>query len=112
MVRCCALNKYMRLIKFYIALIISAAIVQTTFAEPEHQPKQTETKSADAKLKPYPLKTCVVSGEKLEGDMGKPFVYEYKGRQIKFCCKDCLKDFNKDPEKYIQKIEKAEKQQK
>ena len=59
------------------------------------------------KLKPYPLQTCVVSGEKL-GEMGKPYVYEYKGREIKFCCKSCLKDFNKDTAKYIKKIEEAE----
>ena len=59
------------------------------------------------KLKPYTLKTCVVSGDKL-GEMGDPYVYEYKGREIKFCCKGCLKDFNKDPEKYIKKIDEAE----
>jgi len=59
------------------------------------------------KLKPYTLKTCIVSGDKL-GEMGDPFVYEYKGRQIKFCCKGCLKDFNKEPDKYIKKIEEAE----
>jgi len=59
------------------------------------------------KLKPYTLKTCIISGDKL-GEMGDPFVYAYKGREIKFCCKGCLKDFNKDPEKYIKKIEEAE----
>ena len=59
------------------------------------------------KLKPYTLKTCVVSGDKL-GEMGDPYVYEYKGREIKFCCKGCLKDFNKEPEKYIKKIAEAE----
>ena len=59
------------------------------------------------KLKPYTLKTCVVSGDKL-GEMGDPFVYAYKGREIKFCCKGCLKDFNKEPAKYIKKIEEAE----
>ena len=59
------------------------------------------------KLKPYTLKTCVVSGEKL-GEMGDPFVYDYEGREIKFCCKGCLKDFKKDPAKYIKKIEEAE----
>jgi len=47
------------------------------------------------KLKPYTLKTCIISGDKL-GEMGDPFVYAYKGREIKFCCKGCLKDFNKD----------------
>jgi len=59
------------------------------------------------KLKPYTLKTCIISGDKL-GEMGEPFVYAYKGREIKFCCKGCLKDFNKDPQKYIKKIEEAE----
>ncbi len=69
-----------------------------------------------AKPKPYTLTTCVVSGEKLDGDMGKPFVYIYKnkkfkddaGREIKFCCKSCLKDFNKDPAGYIKKLDAAE----
>ena len=68
------------------------------------------------KPKPYPLKTCVVSGEKLNGDMGDPYVFIYKekgvkddpGREIKFCCKDCKKDFDKDPAKYVKKLEEAE----
>ena len=59
------------------------------------------------KLKPYPLKTCDVYGEKL-GEMGDPFVYAYEGREIKFCCKGCLKDFKKDPAKYIKMIDEAE----
>jgi YHS domain-containing protein len=59
------------------------------------------------KLKPYTLKVCIVTGEKL-GEMGDPFVYEYEGREIKFCCKGCVKDFKKEPAKYIKKIEEAE----
>jgi YHS domain-containing protein len=59
------------------------------------------------KLKPYPLQTCVVSDEKL-GEMGKPYVFEHEGREIKLCCKSCLKDFKKDPAKYVKKIEAAE----
>ena len=62
---------------------------------------------ADKKLKPYPLKTCVVSGEKL-GEMGDPYVWEYQGRQIKFCCEGCVKDFKKDPAKYLKMIDEAE----
>ena len=38
----------------------------------------------------------------------KPYVYEYEGREIKFCCKGCVKDFKKEPAKYIKKIEEAE----
>jgi YHS domain-containing protein len=61
----------------------------------------------DEKVKPYPLKTCIISGDKL-GEMGSPYVYNYKGREIKFCCKGCLKDFNKDPNKYIKMIDEAD----
>jgi YHS domain-containing protein len=64
-------------------------------------------KAPDSKLKPYTLKNCIVSGDKL-GEMGEPYVFEYEGRQIKFCCKGCVKDFKKDPAKYVKKIEQAE----
>jgi hypothetical protein len=59
------------------------------------------------KPKPYPLKTCVVTDEKL-GEMGDAYVFVYEGREIKLCCKSCLKDFKKEPAKYIKKIEEAE----
>ena len=60
------------------------------------------------KAKPYPLKTCVVSDEKL-GEMGAPYVFKHEGREVKLCCKSCLKDFNKEPAKFLKKIEAAEK---
>jgi hypothetical protein len=64
------------------------------------------------KAKPYPLKTCVVSDEKLGGDMGEPYVFTHNGQEIKLCCKSCLKDFKKDPAKYMNKIEAAKKSDK
>jgi hypothetical protein len=63
---------------------------------------------APAAAKPYPLSTCVVSGEKL-GTMGKPFVHKFEGREVQFCCKACLKDFNKDAPKFIKKLDAAAK---
>jgi hypothetical protein len=67
------------------------------------------TLAADAKpAKPYPLKTCAVSDEQL-GEMGDPYVFTYKDREVKLCCKSCLKDFNKEPAKYLKKIEAAGK---
>ena len=62
-----------------------------------------------AKPKPYPLQTCVVSGEKFGGDMGDPHVFTYQGREIKLCCKSCLKDFNKETARFIKKLDEAEK---
>jgi YHS domain-containing protein len=67
-------------------------------------------KPADGKIaKPYPLKTCIVSGEKLDGDMGKPYVFVYEGQEFKLCCKDCKKKFDKEPAKYIKKLAEAQK---
>ncbi len=57
----------------------------------------------EAKAKPYPLNTCIVSGEKL-GDMGETFTFVYQGQEIKLCCKSCQKDFNKAPKKYLKKL--------
>ncbi len=65
--------------------------------------------AADKKAapKPYTLKTCPVSGEKL-GEMGDAYTFVHGDREIKLCCKDCLKDFNKNPGKYLKVIEKEE----
>lgn len=56
-----------------------------------------------ATAKPYPLKTCVVSGESLDS-MGKPYIFQHEGQEIKLCCKSCLKKFQADPAKYLQKL--------
>lgn len=60
----------------------------------------------------YPLDTCVVSGDKLGGDMGAPYDYIYKqpgqpDRLVRFCCKGCVKEFLKDPPKYLKVIDDA-----
>lgn len=60
------------------------------------------------KQKPsYPLDACVVSGDKLGGEMGEPFDSVFNQRLVRFCCKGCLKDFQKDPWKYMAKIDAA-----
>ena len=62
--------------------------------------------STDAKAKPDMLTTCPVSGDKL-GEMGKPYVFVYQGQEVKLCCSNCRKDFDKDPAKYLKKIQDA-----
>ncbi len=69
-----------------------------------------ESKKA-AKAKPYPLTTCLVSDEKL-GEMGEPYVFEHEGQEVKMCCKACLKDFKKNPAKYLKKISDARAKEK
>jgi len=65
-------------------------------------------KKAEKKAKPYPLNLCVVSNEKLDS-MGEPFVFVHEGREVKLCCKDCRKDFDKNTAKFVAKIDEAAK---
>jgi hypothetical protein len=61
----------------------------------------------------YPLTTCPVSGDAFEdGNMGKPQEFIYKEADkpdvfVRFCCKDCVQDFNKEPAKYLKIIDDA-----
>lgn len=61
-----------------------------------------------AQLPYYPLSTCIISGESLTDngeDIGINMIYQ--GRLVRFCCKDCVGDFNKDPEGALKRIDAA-----
>ncbi len=91
----------MKLTRHLTAALLALAVLAGPYAGlAADQPKETKTKA-------YLLKTCVVSGEKL-GEMGNPYVFVYQGQEIKLCCKNCLKDFKKDPAKYLKKIEEEQ----
>jgi hypothetical protein len=61
----------------------------------------------------YPIDTCVVSGESLglhghgkQTDM----IYREPGkpdRLVRFCCKGCISDFRKDPQKFLKVLDDA-----
>lgn len=85
---------FKKLFALFVAVAIVVPIVRADDAKP--------------KVKPFTLKNCVVSGDKIGGDGMEPYVFTYKDRQIKMCCKGCRKDFDKDPAKYIKKIEEEE----
>ena len=61
------------------------------------------------KAKPYKLEKCIVSDEKFEGSDMKPYEFVRDGQTFKLCCKNCLKDFDKDPKKYVAKLAKETK---
>ena len=95
------LKQIMKRLKILTTSTLAVAVLVGPFAA------MAVDEKTPAKAKPYTLKTCIVSGEKL-GEMGKPFVFTYEGREIKLCCPDCQKDFKKNPTKYVKKIEEAE----
>ncbi len=58
--------------------------------------------------KDYPLKTCPVSKDEIDG-MGKPVDLVVAGRLVRLCCRDCKKDVEKDPAKYVAQVDAARK---
>ncbi|MGA9450719.1 MAG: hypothetical protein WBW41_05155 [Verrucomicrobiia bacterium] len=87
-----------------LKLIIGVILVATCAAIPLAARADNST---NAPVKPYPLKTCLVCGMKL-GEMGKPYVFVYKGQEIKVCDKSEEADFDKNPDKYMKKLADAD----
>ncbi len=101
-----------------VTLSAFLAFAGLAMAHGDHEAKSEQAATASAAASPdaiaaYPLKTCVVSGESLEGDdADEPFnlVYKSEGhpdRLVRLCCKNCVKKFNANPEKYLKKIDEA-----
>ena len=114
-----------------LALALTAGFVTTgaVFANEGHHHKDIPAQTATDQLVPvtdktdaawlakaradYPLDSCIVSGDKFDGgDMGTPkdFIYKQDGqpdRLVRFCCKDCIKDFKQDPAKFLKVIDDA-----
>lgn len=74
----------------------------------DHATHQAETAASQPTVQgevsrigdPWPLDSCIVSGEKL-GEMGEPIIKLHEGREFRFCCKGCVGKFEKDPAKYV-----------
>lgn len=63
-------------------------------------------KKAPPKPKPYPLETCLVTGDDLD-EMDERVSTVYDGQVFEFCCKPCLKKFHQNPGKYVKLLAKA-----
>lgn len=50
----------------------------------------------------YTSKTCVVSGKELSANAVN---YVVANQLVKFCCNDCVKEFEKDPSKYLSMVD-------
>jgi len=60
--------------------------------------------SSTANVKPYTADTCIVTNNKL-GSMGTPITKVYGNQEVKFCCKPCIAKFEKEPQRYLKKIQ-------
>ena len=102
----------MKKIKFFTAIALFASSLATPFAV---RAADTNSVASTKAPTPYPLKICVVSGDKL-GEMGEPIEFVYTNnlvnQELKFCCPMCKPKFLADPGKYMKTIKDAEDAQK
>jgi YHS domain-containing protein len=61
-------------------------------------------------VKPYPLDHCIVCGMLVKGRTDA-FTFVYHGQEIKLCDKSEKEEFDRAPEKYLNKIRRAAAQQ-
>ncbi len=75
---------------------------ETKITDTKQEVEKIEKKIVDNK----PVNTvCIVSGEEIDPEI----TATYNGKTYAFCCKTCLKKFNKNPEKYVSKLNEDEK---
>lgn len=96
--------KKLKFIAGFLLAIVFLCVSSVAYADGTNAP-------AAKPPKPDLLTTCPVSGDKL-GEMGADCVFVYKGQEVKLCCPDCKKDFDKNPDKYMKLIRAADKTQK
>ena len=77
------------------AMCIAVGVASTRYlqaADPVPATKPSEAPKAENTK-------CLVTGE----DIDPKVTVTYKGKTYAFCCSDCVKKFNDNPEKYIDK---------
>jgi YHS domain-containing protein len=86
-----------------ISAVVVVWLTASVFALAQ-QEQATSQPAEVTKGDPYMLPICVVSGERL-GSKGDPVVKDIDGRQVRFCCKNCVGEFEKDPRRYFAEID-------
>jgi YHS domain-containing protein len=89
--------------KSLLTLALLSCCLTVSGADKPSEAKPTDT-AKDAPVKAYPLKVCIVSDNDLDS-MGEQASFIYQGQTIKVCCKPCIAKFEKNPAKYLKKLE-------
>ncbi len=115
--------------RLYHGILLSAGLIAATFVagcskpaaaphkmsktEATMSPEDAESASISKAIAELPeaeravalaQKTCPVGDSPL-GSMGMPFKVTVKGRDVYLCCEGCKDSLEKDPDKYLAKID-------
>jgi YHS domain-containing protein len=76
------------------------------YKQPDGYLKKVDDALIARQRETYPMDMCLVSGEKL-GSMGDPIDRLHGVTLVRFCCKGCIRAFDKSPEKFVAKVLEA-----
>jgi YHS domain-containing protein len=79
------------------AFALAAACGLAAFSHAEDPKAPPSTQKSDAPINKY----CAIEQEH---PIDPAVTYQYKDKLVGFCCKDCIDEFKKDPEKYLKNI--------
>jgi hypothetical protein len=100
------------ILKLSLSVFTAIALFGVAQTSAQADPTAAQQAQIDTLKKTYTLTTCPVSGDNLaKNEMGeKPVDYLYTQknadgtettRLVRFCCKDCVNKFKKNPDKYL-----------
>ncbi len=81
-------------IAIFLMVMLTGAVVAHVSADGTENEKKNVTN-----------KMCPVSG----GPVSEKYRTEYKGQYVYVCCEGCLTEFNKNPESFVAKMSKEER---
>jgi len=91
-------------IVFMLASLLLIGLVALTGCKKKSEPAApAETKEIVSQA--IEQKICPV----MEGPINKELYTEYKGKKVYFCCAGCKEKFEKEPEKYLDKLPQFKK---
>ena len=87
---------------FLAALLSLAAATVAVLAKDQPSTRPTTAPAAATQPDAKPVnKFCAVDRD---NEVDPKVTTIYKRKVIGFCCRDCIKDFQKDPEKYVKDL--------
>jgi len=89
----------------FISIVLSILVLTTNhvvFAQ-DAGTNAAAVKAGDKKSQNVGNKICPVSGEKIGQGGMQGATFEYESKVYNLCCPACIEEFEKDPQKYIQK---------
>lgn len=88
---------------FTAAVATAMFLAVAAFAQPDAGNASPAAPAAEKTKQMKSQTVCPVMG----GTINKKVYADYEGKRVYFCCKACIPEFNKDPAKYMKKLEET-----